>query len=103
MVCAMLTIPLVDGIAKHLSATHSPLYVSWARYVLACCVVLPWALRAHGRHFLPRVQLGAHLLRTVLVVAGMTCYFIAIASVPLASAASAYFVGPIIAMLLAVL
>lgn len=103
MVFAMLTIPLVDGIAKHLNAVHSPLYVSWARYVVACCVVLPWALRAHGRQFLPRVQLGAHLLRTVLLVGGMTCYFIAIASVPLVSAASAYFVGPIIAMLLAVL
>lgn len=103
MSASMLTIPMVDGIAKHLSATHSPLYISWARYVMACLVVLPFALRTHGRQFLPQAQLGTHLLRTALLVAGMTCYFLAIARVPMASAASAYFICPIIAMVLAVL
>jgi drug/metabolite transporter (DMT)-like permease len=33
----------------------------------------------------------------------MTCYFIAIANAPLADATAAYFVGPIVAMALAVL
>lgn len=102
MVLAMLSIPLVDGAAKYLSGTHSPLYVSWARYAAACLVVLPLAMARHGRQFLPRAQVGAHLVRTVCLVAAMTCYFVAIASIPLATAVSAYFVGPIIAMVLAV-
>ena len=99
----MLTIPLVDGIAKHLSAAHSPLYVSWARYVAACVIVLPLAIARFGGLFLPDVQFGANVLRTAFLVAAMTSYFVAIAHIPLATAASAYFVGPIIAMLLAVI
>jgi drug/metabolite transporter (DMT)-like permease len=103
MAAAMLTIPMVDGIAKYLSAAHSPLYLSWARYMVASLAVLPLALARHGRSFLPREQLGAHLLRTAFLVASMTCFFLAIARIPLATALSATFVSPIIAMVLAVL
>lgn len=102
MSVAMLAIPMVDGVAKHLSSWHSPLYISWARYVVACAAVFPFALARHGRAVLPREQITAHLLRTVFLVAAMTCYFLAIARITLAAAASAYFVGPIIAMVLAV-
>jgi drug/metabolite transporter (DMT)-like permease len=102
MSVAALTIPVVDGIAKHLSAAHSPLYISWARYAVACAVVLPLAMVRYGKAFLPREQVGAHLLRTIFLVAAMTCYFLAIAHIPLATAISAYFVGPIIALALAV-
>lgn len=103
MAVAMLMIPLVDGLAKHLSQTHSPLYISWARYAVACFVVLPFALSLHGRAFLPKRDLGSHVLRTIFLMAAMTLYFFAIARTPLATAASAYFVGPIIAVLLAFL
>jgi drug/metabolite transporter (DMT)-like permease len=103
MSIAALTIPIVDGIAKYLSSAHSPLYIAWARYAAACAVVLPLALARDGKAFLPREQVGAHLLRTVFLVAAMTCYFLAIAHVPLATAISAYFVGPIIAMVLAII
>jgi drug/metabolite transporter (DMT)-like permease len=102
MSVAALTIPLVDGIAKYLSAAHSPLYISWMRYAVACAVVLPLAMARYGKSFLPREQVGAHLLRTIFLVAAMTCYFLAIAHIPLATAISAYFVGPIIALALAV-
>jgi drug/metabolite transporter (DMT)-like permease len=94
---------MVDGTAKYLSSSHSPLYISWARYAVACAIVLPLAIARHGRRFLPREQVGAHLLRTIFLVAAMTCYFLAIARIPLATAISAYFVGPIIAMILAVM
>jgi drug/metabolite transporter (DMT)-like permease len=43
MAIAMLSIPLVDGIAKYLSAGHSPLFITWARYAVASAVVLPVA------------------------------------------------------------
>lgn len=35
MAVSALTIPMGDGIAKELSATHSPLFISWARYALS--------------------------------------------------------------------
>src|SRR5262245_2589960 len=102
MSISMVTIPVVDAIAKYLSSTHSPLYISWARYVAACLVVIPVAVTRFGSQFLPREQIGAHLLRTVFLVSAMTVYFLAIARIPLATAISAYFVAPIIAMVLAV-
>jgi drug/metabolite transporter (DMT)-like permease len=103
MSISMLTIPLVDATAKYLSSTHSPLYISWARYVVACLVVLPVTIARFRNEFLPREQIGAHVLRTLFLMAAMTFYFLAIARIPLATAISAFFVAPIIAMVLAVL
>lgn len=105
MTAAMLTIPIVDGLAKHLSvsAGYSPLFLGWARFAIASLVVLPLAAAMHGRHLFPAERLGSHFVRTAVLVAGMTLYFFAIARIPLALAASAYLVGPIIAVVLSVL
>ncbi len=102
MSVAMLLIPFVDGLAKHLSAAHSPLFISWARYAIAAAIVLPAAVMVHGRAALPRKRLGPHILRTTLLVTSMSLYFLAIARLPLATAISAYFIGPVIAALLGV-
>lgn len=103
MAIAMLSIPGVDGFAKYLSADFSPLFVSWGRYAVACCIVLPLAFLRCGWRILPAERLGAHALRTALLVASMTLYFLAIASIPLATAISAFFIGPIVAVVLSVL
>ena len=103
MVVAMLMIPIVDGQAKYLSTDYSPLFISWARYVVACLIVLPFAAARYGaRRMFPAEQLAAHTLRTFFLVVSMTLYFVAVAQIPLATATSAYFVGPIIAVVLAV-
>ncbi|MBL4598253.1 MAG: DMT family transporter [Rhizobiaceae bacterium] len=102
MVVAMLTIPFIDGGAKYLSEEMSPLFISWARYAAASLIILPILLLKFGSNFLPKTHLKAHFLRTIFLVTAMTCYFIAIAQIPMATALSAYFVGPIIATLLAV-
>ncbi|KQZ96062.1 hypothetical protein ASD64_18070 [Mesorhizobium sp. Root157] len=103
MAAAMLLVPTVDGIAKALSAAHSPLYISWARYAFSCIFVLPWALSRQGKNFLPREELPAHALRTFFAAAAMCCFFVAISFAPLADVTSAYFVGPIIAAILSVI
>lgn len=103
MTVAMLAVPTVDGIAKHLSAGYSPLFLSWARYLVACLAVLPVAAALHGRRILPSERLGSHALRTVFLVASMSLYFLAIARIPLATAASTYFVAPVIAVMLSAL
>jgi drug/metabolite transporter (DMT)-like permease len=102
MTAAMLTIPLVDGLAKHLSTSYSPLFLSWARYAVASLIVLPFAARFHGPHLFPAERRTSHLLRTVFLVAAMTLYFLSLARIPLATAVSAYFVGPIVAVVLSV-
>jgi drug/metabolite transporter (DMT)-like permease len=100
MTLAMLTVPLVDGLAKHLSGSYSPLYLAWARYAVASLIVLPFAAIAHGPSVFPVEQRGLHLVRTVCLVIAMTLYFVAIAQIPLATAISAFFVGPIVAVAL---
>lgn len=102
MVTAMLIVPFVDGIAKALSNTHSPLFIAWARYAVASAIVLPVATALHGRNFLPSKRRVSHMLRTVYLITAMTLYFFSIATVPLATAVSAYFIGPIVAVALAI-
>lgn len=103
MVVAMLMVPMVDAIAKLLSSTYSPLFICWMRYAAATLFAVPWSMARSGvRDFLPRENFKTHIMRTLFMVAAMICYFLAIANIPLADAVSAYFVGPIVAALLAV-
>jgi drug/metabolite transporter (DMT)-like permease len=104
MAVAMLIIPGADAIAKYLSTVHSPVFLSWARYVAALGFVLPVVLFVQARSREPLVsrgQLLTQLVRTAFLVGAMTLYFVAIARIPLADALGAYFVAPIIATLLA--
>jgi len=102
MTLAMLSIPMVDGLAKYLSTAYSPLFLGWARYAVATLIVLPIAaLRPGGRVF-PAEGRVSHVLRTLFLVISMTLYFLALARIPLATAISAFFIGPIAAVLLSV-
>jgi len=102
MTLAMLTIPAVDGLAKYLSSSYSPLFIGWARYAVACAVIVPFAAVRHGRRIFPSERLGAHMLRTVFLMIAMTLYFMSVARIPLATAATASFISPIVAVTLAV-
>jgi drug/metabolite transporter (DMT)-like permease len=103
MTMAMLSIPLVDGLAKYLSSAYSPLFLGWARYAVAALIVLPIAAIRNGASIFPAEQRMSHLLRTLLLVVSMTLYFLALARIPLATAISAFFIGPIAAVVLSVL
>ncbi len=103
MIVAMLVVPLADGLAKYLSTSYSPVFLSWARYAAGTVFVLPVLAFARGGLRLRPAQLPSQVLRTVFLAAAMTLYFMAIARVPLADALGAYFVAPIVATILAVL
>lgn len=102
MTLAMLSIPTVDGLAKYLSAGYSPLFIGWARYAVAALVVLPLAALRKHTPFFPAEGRASHVLRTLFLVISMTLYFLALARIPLATAISAFFIGPISAVLLSV-
>lgn len=102
MVFAMLSIPLVDGLAKYLSASYSPLFLGWARYAVATFVVIPVAILRNGKRIFPAEGRLSHGMRTLFLVIAMSLYFLALARIPLATAVSAYFIGPIIAVVLSV-
>jgi drug/metabolite transporter (DMT)-like permease len=103
MTLAMFTAPIVDGLAKHLSASYSPLFLGWARYAVASVLLLPFAAVARGPRLFPGERLASHGLRTLFLVAAMTLYFLSVARIPLATAVSAYFVAPMVAVVLSVL
>ena len=103
MIAASLIVPNVDGIAKYLTADHSVFFVSWARYAAASAFVLPVAAARLGGNLFPKGDLSAHALRTFFIVAAMTCFFFALREIPLATAFGGYFIGPVIASVLAVL
>lgn len=102
MILAMFCIPFVDGLAKHLSASYSLLFLGWARYAVASLIVLPIATIIHGRSPFPTERQASHVWRTLFLVSAMTLYFLSLARVPLATAASGYLVGPVIAVVLSI-
>jgi len=103
MVVAMLIIPIVDGIAKHLSAEFSPLFITWSQYLVACSLILPIGIARYGWRLFPTQDLVALSWRTVFLLAAMTLYFLAISTIPLTLALSAYFVGPLLTLLMSIL
>lgn len=103
MTLAMLSVPMVDGLAKYLSANYSPLFIGWARYAAACAIVLPLGALLHGPRIFPAERRIPHFLRTIFLITAMTLYFLSIARIPLATAVSTFFVGPVIAVALSVL
>ena len=108
MAVAMLIVPAADAIAKYLSGAHSPVFLTWARYVAALGFILPVAMLQRGRTPSPApARPGRHwlsqILRAGFLVAAMALYFAAIARIPLADALGAYFIAPIAATLLAAL
>lgn len=102
MAIAMLTIPCADGIGKYLSTSHSPLFLGWARYAAGAAFIIPTAFAASGGDRITREQVPLQSLRAVFLVGSVSFYYLAIARIPLADALGAYFIGPILATLLAV-
>jgi len=92
---------LVDGIAKALTASHSPFFIAWLRYAAAALIVVPLTLPWHSDFRSVRGDFASNALRTLLAVAAMTCFFFAIAEIAFATAFGGFFLGPVIAAVLA--
>lgn len=90
-------IPVADGIAKVLSENHSALLVSSGRYFAASFLLLPIAFMKHrGSALPPRHRLKPHIMRTLLMVLAMTLFYVSIVTIDLATAVSAFFIGPVV-------
>ena len=101
IVAAMTIIPIMDGIAKHLTASFHPLQVVWARYFFHFTLFLPlvfYRYRADTfRLSRPRLQ----LLRGGLLWVSTMCFFSAVQVLPLADAIAIVFVYPFVVTALA--
>lgn len=100
---AMLALPIMDGIAKALTARYPVLQVSWARFFFALLVLLPFARGLSLRTLLLPERLGLQLARSVLQVAAVFLFFLTISYLPLADSLALAFLYPMITVGLAAL
>jgi drug/metabolite transporter (DMT)-like permease len=94
-------LPVMDGLAKHLSAEYHVVQVTWARYLfhfVLLAALLLWRLPL--RELIPR-RLGLQILRSAFLLSTTLCYFGAIAFLPLANALALAFIGPLVSTALA--
>jgi len=89
-------LPVVDGLARHLSTEYSVLLLAWGRYTSHLVAVLPVALWRHGRAALWPPSPWLQLLRGALLVLATLCFFGAVARMPVADSIAVVFVYPFI-------
>jgi len=100
MAAAMIGIPIIDAIAKHLSATIPPLEVSFARFLLPALLLLPVVVLRSGWRGLWPARPLLHLLRGCFIAAATAFFFTALKTMPMADTAAIFFIEPLILTLL---
>jgi drug/metabolite transporter (DMT)-like permease len=96
MLLAVGTFSLMDAGLKQLSTHYPPLQVAALRGAASLPLVLAWALASTGVAPLVHVRWPLHLLRGVLGIAMMASFVYALRSLPLSTAYSIFFVGPLL-------
>jgi S-adenosylmethionine uptake transporter len=94
MVIALLLLPGIDAIAKHLSDSVSAGQVTWTRFMLQSVFLLPLVMRLPGKLLQPPI--GLHAVRGALLALTTVLFFYALKFLPIADAISIFFVEPLI-------
>ena len=97
---AWAVLPVMDGLAKHLSTELPVLEVIWARYFFMVLITLPMALVFLKKNFLWPKNIQIQLLRSIFLFLSTICFFYSISILSLAEALTLAFIHPIIATLL---
>ncbi len=95
--------PAVDGIAKGLGDSFSPMFIAFLRYFGAGFVALAFALATRQKVHIPRGDYLGQVFRTALIMGAMTALIAALALVPLANAVGGFLIAPIVSTALSVL
>lgn len=104
MATAVLTLPLMDAVAKWLSTVDHipPAQVVFARFFVQTILMVGLLLITGGRPALRTNRIGGNILRGVLLGAATLCFFTAIKYMPIADAIAVFFVEPLILTALSV-
>lgn len=102
MVVGMILIPVGDSIAKWVLNTtpYSPQFVAWVRFLIGGVVVLPFALRVTQFDWLEGQFIKKQLIRAILIVLTVVTIIKAVGMSPIADVFGAFFVGPILSVVL---
>ncbi len=101
MLIAMVLLPLMDIIAKHLTSNMGSWQIVWGRMVFQCVFLLPlaWPLR----HQLSVRQWHLYALRGFLIATATLFFFTSLTKMPVADAIAIFFVEPLLLTLLSAL
>jgi S-adenosylmethionine uptake transporter len=100
MVIAMLLMPGIDAIAKHLSTTVPAGQVTWARFAFQTIVLLPFLWRSIGR--LAAQDILPQCIRGITLALATMFIFAAVQVMPIADAIAIFFVQPFMLVLISV-
>lgn len=103
MTAAMLIVPMMDIIAKYLSAALPALEVTFGRFFFQFLICLGLALAVRRTFWLRARQPGVNLLRGVLLATASLSFFTAVKYMSVATAISIFFVEPMVLTVLAAL
>ena len=99
---AMLIIPAIDVCAKTLGRNFDPLQVTFFRFFMQVCLLMPLVI--YNRLWvIPPGTLAIQCIRGITLVIATFCFFWAIQHLPLAEAIAIFFVQPLILTGLSVL
>ncbi len=106
MAIAMILIPVGDAIAKHLStvSNYSAGFLAWSRFAIGSLLVAPFVLRhpSNRAEFKPAF-LKQQFIRAFLISSTIVMIVKAVGLSSLSDAFGAFFIGPILAVIMAVL
>ncbi len=102
LLIAMSLTPAVDGIAKGLGESYTPMFIAFLRYFGAGIVALAFAMVTRRRVHIPRSDYLGQVFRTALIMGAMTALIAALALVPLANAVGGFLIAPIVSTALSV-
>ena len=101
IILAMSIIPIMDGIAKHLTSSMNTMQIVWGRYFFHFVLFLPLVLYRHGSATFRLQRPVLQVLRGGFLLCSTFCFFSAIGTLPLADAIAVVFVYPFIVTALA--
>jgi drug/metabolite transporter (DMT)-like permease len=96
MLVALVLLPGMDAVAKHLSQRLPILEIIWARYFFHIMVLAPVLLWRHRPGALIAAPVGPQLCRGLLLLVSTTCFVISLSLLPLADASALFFTSPLI-------
>ena len=94
--------PFLNASVKILGEDYAIQQILWLRYLGHFVLMLVIFLPFHGGKLFRTQNLGAQLVRSLLLLGSPTCYFMALAYLPLTTAASISFTSPFIVTALSV-
>ena len=89
-------LPVMDGLAKFLSADLPVLQITWARYFFTVAFTFPVMFFFYNKQLVWSDKPKLQILRGLILLCANICFFYAISIIPLAKALTLAFVAPLI-------